>query len=188
MADYIGAKDASIKVTADKPVIPERAMYRYDRREGHDSTGTTTAAADYYLAEGCTGFGFTTYVLVQNPQRTPTDVTITYQSTVGPGGRPQLPDACQLEKDHKRQRTTVIPGPDPSFSTRVHGSQPIIAERAMYWDNGTGEACHDSIGLDSTPHLLVSGRRSDFRWPGDLHPGPEPQLDSRHRGDYLHDP
>jgi hypothetical protein len=36
-------------------------------------------------------------------------------------------------------------------STKVHGTQPIIAERAMYWDAGTGEACHDSIGMDS-PH------------------------------------
>lgn len=50
MADFIGAKDSSIKVVSDQPVIPERAMYRNNRREGHDSTGTTTAAADYYLA------------------------------------------------------------------------------------------------------------------------------------------
>jgi hypothetical protein len=33
------------------------------------------------------------------------------------------------------------------LSTMVHGSAPIIAERAMYWDKGTGEACHDSIGM-----------------------------------------
>jgi hypothetical protein len=36
----------------------------------------------------------------------------------------------------------------------VHGSQPIIAERAMYWGASSylGEACHDSIGLDF-PHM-----------------------------------
>ena len=27
----------------------------------------------------------------------------------------------------------------------------VMVERAMYWDAGTGEACHDSIGMDS-PH------------------------------------
>ena len=43
----------------------------------------------------------------------------------------------------------VLPGED--LSTRVHADMNIIAERAMYWDNGTGEACHDSIGM-STPH------------------------------------
>jgi hypothetical protein len=37
------------------------------------------------------------------------------------------------------------------FSTQVHGTKPLIAERSMYWDNGTGEACHDSIGMAS-PH------------------------------------
>jgi hypothetical protein len=29
----------------------------------------------------------------------------------------------------------------------VHGTLPIIAERSMYWTTGTGEACHDSIGV-----------------------------------------
>jgi hypothetical protein len=35
------------------------------------------------------------------------------------------------------------------FSTKVHGTRPIIASRSMYWGAGTplGEACHSSIGL-----------------------------------------
>ena len=51
------------------------------------------------------------------------------------------------------------------FSTQVHGSQPIIAERSMYWDNGTGEACHDSIGM-SMAHKTFSlpdGQTSEGR-------------------------
>ena len=39
--------------------------------------------------------------------------------------------------------------PDTSVSTAVHGSKPLIAERAMYWDNGTGQAFAASIGLKS---------------------------------------
>jgi parallel beta-helix repeat protein len=167
MADFIGQKDASIKVTSDKPVIPERAMYRDNRREGHDSTGTTTAANDYYLAEGCTGFGFTTYVLIQNPQPTPTDVTIYYQATAGPVAGPSFNMPANSRKTVCVNDTTAIPGPDPSFSTRVHGSQPIIAERAMYWNGGAdaGQVCHDSIGLDQ-PHtawFLADGQTSEGR-------------------------
>ena len=167
MTQFIGAKDASIKVTSDLPVIPERAMYRDNRREGHDSTGTTTAATDYYLAEGCTGFGFTTYVLIQNPQSTPTDVTITYQTASGPVAGPSLNMPANSRKTVCVNDTTAIPGPDPSFSTRVHGSQPIIAERAMYWKGGADNAqiCHDSIGLDQ-PHTswyLADGQTSDGR-------------------------
>ena len=167
MADFIGAKDASIKVVSDLPVIPERAMYRNNRREGHDSGGTTTTAADYYLAEGCTGFGFTTYVLVQNPQNTPTDVTITYQAAGGPVPGPSFQMPANSRKTICVNDTTVIPGDDPSFSTHVHGSQPIIAERAMYWRGGAdgGEVCHDSIGLDK-PHTtwyLADGQSSEGR-------------------------
>jgi len=54
IANDIGSHDASIKVVSNVPVIPERAMYRNDKREGHDSIGTTSPAKDYYLAEGTT--------------------------------------------------------------------------------------------------------------------------------------
>jgi hypothetical protein len=53
------------------------------------------------------------------------------------------------------------------FSTRVSCSKEIIAERAMYWgeDTDMGEACHDSIGMDS-PHktfYLPDGQSSEGR-------------------------
>ena len=56
--------------------------------------------------------------------------------------------------------------PNTDFSTKVHGNQPIIAERAMYWHGGpdNGEACHDSIGLSSA-HLvffLPDGQADDY--------------------------
>ncbi|MHB8896151.1 MAG: IPT/TIG domain-containing protein [Candidatus Geothermincolia bacterium] len=148
METDIGKKDASIKVVANVPVIPERAMYRYDKREGHDSIGTVTPASDYYLAEGTTGWGFTTFVLVQNPNSTPTTVTVTYM-TAQYGPQPQ-PSFNMPANSRKTIRTNdVLNGLD--FSTQVHGTNPIIAERAMYWNNGSGEACHDSIGMD-LPH------------------------------------
>jgi hypothetical protein len=59
----------------------------------------------------------------------------------------------------------VLPGVD--FSTRVHGTRPIIAERSMYWNGGAdaSEACHDSIGM-SSPHArfyLPDGQTSEGR-------------------------
>ena len=161
MADDIGAKDASIKVTSDLPVIPERAMYRNNRREGHDSIGTTAPASNFYLAEGTTDWGFTTYVLVQNPQDTATDVTVTYMTNSGPV--PQTPFNMPANSRKTIRVNDVLPGTD--LSTQVHGSQGIIAERAMYWGEGTalGEASHDSIGL-SAPHTtfyLPDGQTSD---------------------------
>ncbi len=148
MADeHIGSHDASIKVTSDVPVIPERSMYRNNRREGHDSTGTTTPAKDYYLAEGTTDWGFTTYVLIQNPNNQPNTVTLTYMTPTGPV--PQAPFSIPANSRKTVKVNDALPGRD--LSTHVQGTLPLIAERAMYWDNGTGEACHDSIGMDS-PH------------------------------------
>ncbi|MFH1149937.1 MAG: DUF5719 family protein [Actinomycetota bacterium] len=147
MADDIGAKDASIRVQSNTPVIPERAMYRNERREGHDSIGTPGAATDYYLAEGSTAWGFTEYVLVQNPNSTATDVDVTYMTDTGP-----VPKATFTMPANSRETIRVNDDlPDRDLSTRVHGTQGIIAERAMYWDNGTGEAAHDSIGM-AVPH------------------------------------
>jgi len=146
----IGAKDASIKVTSDVPVIPERSMYRNNRREGSCSIGTTKASQDYYLAEGSTNGGFTTYVLVQNPASVPALVDVTYMTTNGPA--PMLQFSMPANSRRTIRVNDVLPGAD--FSTRVHGSVPIIAERSMYWgaDTAVGEACHDSIGVAS-PHM-----------------------------------
>jgi hypothetical protein len=147
MADDIGSADASIKVTANVPVIAERAMYRNGRREGHGSIGTTAPAADYYLAEGTTAWGFTTYVLVQNPNPVANQVTLTYMTAAGPVQEPAFTMPANSRKTIRVN--DLHPGKD--LSTRVHGSMPLIAERAMYWDSGYGEVCHDSVGL-SAPH------------------------------------
>ena len=157
----IGKKDASIKVECPIPVIPERAVYRNNRREGHDSIGTTAPSTDYYLAEGTTAWGFTTYVLVQNPQNTPTEVTITYMTPTGPST--QVPFQMPANSRKTVKVDDILGNAD--LSTRVHGSQPIIAERAMYWDNGTGEVCHDSIGMASshTCYYLPDGETSNGR-------------------------
>ncbi|MBN1290043.1 MAG: C1 family peptidase [Actinobacteria bacterium] len=153
MADDIGEKDASIKVASNQPVIPERAMYRDSRREGHESIGTTRPMENFYLAEGATGYssGFETYVLVQNPNDTPADVTVTYMTAAGPVVQPAF------EMPANSRQTILVNSylpPNTDFSTAVKGTQPIIAERAMYWygEPNTGQICHDSIGM-SAPHV-----------------------------------
>jgi hypothetical protein len=145
--DDIGEKDASIKVTSNVAVIPERAMYHDNRKAGHDSIGTTAPANSYYLAEGTSAWGFTTYVLVQNPNSQPNTVTVTYMTGGGP--KAQAPFAMGPNSRKTIRVNDVLPNTD--FSTRVSGTLPLIAERAMYWNNGQGEAMHDSIGM-SAPH------------------------------------
>jgi len=164
MASDIGSHDASLKVTSDVPVVAERSMYRNNRREGSCSIGATTPAADYFLAEGATGYdvGFTTYVLVQNPNDSDVQVTLTYQTQSGP--KPQAPFTMGANSRRTVRVNDQLPA-NTNVSTLVHGSKAIIAERAMYWGAGTplGEAMHASIGLDS-PHMtfyLPDGQTSN---------------------------
>ncbi len=163
MFNDIGNMDASIRVTADKPIIPERSMYRNARREGHESIGTTTTATTYYLAEGTTNYGFTAYVCIQNPNNEAADVNLTYMTPGGPVPHPGNPVPMPANSRKTIRVNDFLPNQD--FSTRVSCSKPIIAERAMYWDNGTGEACHDSIGISAPRRTfyLPDGQSSDGR-------------------------
>jgi hypothetical protein len=147
----IGQQNASVEVGSSLPVVAERSMYRNNRREGSDSIGATEPATTFYLAEGSTAWGFTTYVLVQNPNTTSANVTFTCMTASGP-------KTLAPFKMAPGTRQTVLMNsliPDTDFSTKVSSDVPVIAERAMYWGAGTplGEACHDSIGLDA-PHTM----------------------------------
>ncbi len=175
MQDDIGQQNASIKVDSDIPVIPERSMYRNNRREGSDSIGTYAPAVSYYgagkgqgaaertassfLAEGSTENGFITYILVQNPNNSPATVTLTYMTTTGPV--PQAPFTMPANSRQTIRVNYVLPNAD--FSTQVASNKPIVAERAMYWDLGQGEACHDSIGLANahTTYYFPDGQSSN---------------------------
>ncbi len=80
------------------PVIPERAMYRNNTQRGPRLHRHHRPGQRLLPGGGATGYdvGFTTYVLVQNPNDSPTDVTVTYMTGIRTGGRPLLPDARQL--------------------------------------------------------------------------------------------
>ncbi|MBK5092193.1 MAG: hypothetical protein JJE48_01590 [Actinobacteria bacterium] len=155
----IGKYDASIEVKSDIPVVPERAMYKYwtppgsgveYRREGHVSVGTATPANNFYLAEGTTAWGFTTYVLVQNPNKGQATIELTYMTPEGPIELYPMNIPPQSRRTIRVNDTVEYP---TDLSTLVHSDRPIIAERAMYWatDPDAGEAMHDSIGV-SAPH------------------------------------
>ena len=152
--------EVSTLVTADQPVIAERAMYWNPdtgiyRQAAHDSIGVTRASNTWFLAEGSTGTDaegtFETWVLVQNPGVTPATVTLTYQTDAGAVAGPTR---------------TIQPGSRESFnvadtvqtfqvSTLVTSDEPVIAERAMYWNTATvdRQAAHDSIGVSQPANI-----------------------------------
>ncbi len=145
----IGGADASIEVDSNVPVVAERSMYRNNRREGSCSVGTNAPANNFYLAEGTTAYGFTTYLLIQNPNDVPVQVVVFYLTPEGPV---QEEPFEMPANSRKTIRVNDVAGlADTDTSIQVYSPKGIIAERAMYWDNGAGEAMHASIRLD-LPH------------------------------------
>ncbi|MBU1672700.1 MAG: hypothetical protein KKF41_11280 [Actinobacteria bacterium] len=70
----LGRANVSMHLTSDRPVIAERAMYfaYAGRIEGGDVvTGATAPSFDWRFAEGYSGGGFDTWVLLMNPNDRP---------------------------------------------------------------------------------------------------------------------
>ena len=155
VADTVpGEWEVSTHVSSDQPVIAERAVYWDHRTGGHDSVGVTNPSTTWYLSEGSTGEGFETWVLVQNPGSTEAEVVVTYMTPSGPVSGP-----CATVPANSRQTFNVadtVPG-EWEVSTHVSSDQPVIAERAVYWDHRTGG--HDSVGVTnpSTTWYLSEG-------------------------------
>ena len=137
----VGSDQAfSTKLVSDQNIIVERAMY-FDGG-GHNTIGVTTPASTWYLAEGYTGGGFSTYILLQNPNSSAATVDVTYM----------LQSGGTVARQHTvsgNSRYTIVAGDesqvgaDQAFSTKLVSDQSIIVERAMYFDGGG----HNTIGV-----------------------------------------
>jgi len=153
--------NVSTRVTSDRAVIAERAMYwnaaggTY-RQCAHDSIGVTGAATTWYLAEGSTGTNeqgsFETWVLVANPGTQAANVNLTYMTPAGEVAGPSMEIAAGSRQSFKVADTPEVAN-EFNVSTRVTSDQPVIAERSMYWNPAGGpfrQAAHDSIGVTGT--------------------------------------
>ena len=142
VADMVpGAWSVSTKVTSDQPVVAERSVYWNNKTEGTCSLGATTPARNWDLAEGSTGEGFETWVLVQNPNNTPANVSINYMTPSGSKGGPSV----TLPPNSRKTFFVADTVPNQwSVSTTVTSDKPVIAERSMYGDGRTWG--HDSLG------------------------------------------
>ena len=124
----------------------------------HNAGGVTSLAPRWTLAEGATTF-FDTFVLVANPNATPTRVRATFLTSGGA--------EYQMEKDAPANgRVTFWPWAEvpalksAEFSTFIESQTPgnnVVAERAMYFDGGLSG--HDALGVaePSTTWLFAEG-------------------------------
>ncbi len=150
--------EVSMEVIANGPgVIAERAMY-FDYQGwadgGHASTGSEEATTQGYFAEGYTGRGFHTYLLLANPESQAARVEVSYLLE----GRPPVVHTYDLAPSSRF--TVLVNGVDGvgegnvGISYRSLNGVKVAAERAMYFDYQGKRGGHCSAAVDETANSL----------------------------------
>ncbi len=122
------------------------------------NTNLPSPSTRWYLAEGYTGGNvsggeFDTWVLIQNPGEAAAQVKTTFMQ---PGGvNTELGWSVPPHSRFTIHVNAILPATE--VSTLVESDQPVVAERAMYFNGGL--AGHDTIGvnLPSTSWYLAEG-------------------------------
>jgi hypothetical protein len=129
---------AAIATTDGRDIVVERAMYLNTGGKlfgaGHDGTGVTTPALEWFLAEGATGDFFDLFVLIANPNAAAADVECRFL----------LPNGTVVTRrvnvaGNSRQTVWVdledpqLARADLSTVVRSTNGVPIVVERVMWW-------------------------------------------------------
>ena len=102
---------------------------------GHAAARIQGGQETWYLAEGYTGNGFSTHILIMNANSSAASVDVTYM----------LDSGTNVTKTHTvsaNSRYTIAAGDaaqagsDQAFGTKLVSNRSIVVERAMYWTNG----------------------------------------------------
>ncbi len=138
--DVGGNRIVSTLVKTDQNIVAERTIIRKDAA-GHlldtdFSPGQNVPQPDWYFAEGYSGITFQPYLTVQNTSVTPITVTSTLYPTTGPA----VPVVSSVPPFGRYTLNLRGALPGKSFSTSVHATGPVVAERVEYWGNGAGSA------------------------------------------------
>jgi photosystem II stability/assembly factor-like uncharacterized protein len=139
----------SATVSSDHPILAERFMsFSYHGIPGAtDVLGAASTGYRFDFAEGVTSSDFTEFLTIENPNAQAAIVTV---SILPAGPLPQCSGLCtQVYTVAANSRFTlktndIITG---SFSLEVESSQPIVAERPMYFRyHGSDTGGTDIIG------------------------------------------
>lgn len=142
--DFLPGQGVSMQVQTlnGVPVVAERAVYfdYFGINGGHDSAGANSPAKKWYFAEGCTSNAFDTWLLLQNPGTQPATVTVNFARDDGQTVTEQVTVPA---KTRYTLRADLVKGLEAaSFSMEINSTQPIVAERSIYFlykgrDGGT---------------------------------------------------
>lgn len=123
----------STQVNSNQPLAVERAMY-FDsegRKGGHTAEGSPELSTRWYFAEGYTGGNFDTWILVGNPGDQPAAVKF-HLLPQGGGGVRTVERIVPARSRFTLHVDDYLPRAEVAVS--LESDQPVVAERAMYFD------------------------------------------------------
>ncbi len=147
----VGAgKEVSLRVDSPSPIVAERPMYFSYQGAwsgGSDVVGASAPSNTWYFAEGYTGPGFDEYICVLNPGATEAALTFRFQ-TQEAGEQVVAGLTCPAHSRRSFKANDLLGGQAFQTSLKLDSSQPIVAERSIYFNylgmggwNWTGGDC-----------------------------------------------
>jgi hypothetical protein len=140
-------KDVSARIDSNVPVVVERPMYFMYHGAldgGSIESAVPELSRTWYLAEGATQPGFEQWISLMNPGSAATDVNITYMF---PGGATQVQQLTMPPTSRETVMVNNVVGPNKDVSAKVEATNPILAERPMYFNyHGKWTGGHSQVG------------------------------------------
>ena len=136
-APLLASAELSADISADAPVIVERAMYlsRNGRQfdAGHESAASPELSTQWFLAEGATGAFFDLFALVANPGSQDASIDVTYLLPARAFTKSYIVPANSrfniwVDLEDPRLADTAV-----SMAITSTNGVPVLVERAMWW-------------------------------------------------------
>ena len=162
-------RDVSARLVSTNPIIVERPMYfNYHGwgQGGSIESGVAELSNTWFLAEGATQPGFEEWISLMNPNPWHTTVTITYMF---PGGATKKQTVKMPGTSRETVMVNDVVGPNKDVSAMIESTQPIIAERPMYFVyHGAWPGGHCQVGStrSGTSWFLSEGTTRNNQYDG----------------------
>ncbi|MBN1288247.1 MAG: hypothetical protein JXA49_01235, partial [Actinobacteria bacterium] len=116
-----------------------------DNEWAHCGGGMTEPSQTWYMAEGCTAYGYETWILILNWDNREAHATLKYMTS---SGEPQdLSITIEPFSRATVNAADTVPG-NPDVSTMVTSDIPVFCERAMY--SPARDWAHSNAGVTQT--------------------------------------
>ena len=140
-------RDCGIHLESPQGFIAERPVY-FDYHNawtgGHSVPGISSAATDWFLAEGTTRVDFEEWLCLQNPGDTEARVTVSYLTA---GARVIARQKTVSANSRLTVSVNSDVGEGQDVSALVSSDRPIVVERSMYFDYNGWSGGHDAVGF-----------------------------------------